>query len=153
MATIFNEYFATIGTRLANKLKSLATVTTTVTISTCNWFNSNGMPKFKLQPVSEQFVYDQLKQLKSNKAIGLDKISPRLLNDSARIITPSLTRLFNRSLDQKIFPSIWKKGKVSPLFKSGDRCDPNNYRPITVLPALSKIMEKLVHKQLYNYLN
>ena len=48
---------------------------------------------------------------------------------------------------------IWKKGKVSPLFKSGDRCDPNNYRPITVLPALSKIMEKLVHIQLYSYLN
>jgi hypothetical protein len=81
------------------------------------------MPKFKLQPVSEQFVYDQLKQLKSNKAIGLDEISPRLLKDSARVITPSLTRLFNRSLDKKTFPSIWKKGKVSPLFKSGDRCD------------------------------
>ena len=106
-----------------------------------------------MQPVSEQFVYDQLKQLKSNKAIGLDEISPRLLKDSARVITPSLTRLFNRSLDKKTFPSIWKKGKVSPLFKSGDRCDLNNYRPITVLPALNKIMEKLVHKQLYNYLN
>ena len=98
-------------------------------------------------------MYDLLRQLKVNKAIGLDEISPRLLKDSAHVITPSLTRLFNRSLANKTFPSIWKKGKVSPLFKSGDRCDPNNYRPITVLPALSKIMEKLVHIQLYSYLN
>ena len=111
------------------------------------------IPKFELQPVCEQFVYDLLRQLKVNKAIGLDEISPRLLKDSAHVIAPSPTRLFNRSLANKTFPSIWKKGKVSPLFKSGDRCDPNNYRPITVLPALSKIMEKIVHIQLYSYLN
>ena len=153
MATIFNEYFASIGTRLANRLRSLTTVTTRAICSTRNWFNSNMIPKFELQPVCEQFVYDLLRQLKVNKAIGLDEISPRLLKDSAHVITPSLTRLFNRSLANKMFPSIWKKGKVSPLFKSGDRCDPNNYRPITVLPALSKIMEKLVHIQLYSYLN
>ena len=44
-------------------------------------------------------------------------------------------------------------GKVSALFKKGDRCDPNNYRPITVLPTLSKILEKAVHNQLYYFLN
>ena len=150
MATIFNEYFASIGTRLANRLRSLTTVTTGAISSTQNWFNSNMIPKFELQSVCEQSVYDLPRRLKVNKAIGLDEISPRLLKDSAHVITRSLTRLFNRSLANKTFPSIWKKGKVSRLFTiyirlSGDRCNPNNYRPITVLPALSKIMEKLVH--------
>ena len=64
------------------------------------------IPKFELQPVCEQSVNDLLRQLKVNKAIGLDKISLRLLKDSAHVITPSLTRLFNRSLANETFPSI-----------------------------------------------
>ena len=55
MATIFNEYFARISTRLANKFTSLTTMTTRATTSTRNWFNSNMIPKFELQPVCEQF--------------------------------------------------------------------------------------------------
>ena len=51
------------------------------------------------------------------------------------------------------FPSLWKFGKASALFKKGDRCDPNNYRPITVLLTLSKILEKAVHNQLYFFLS
>ena len=47
---------------------------------------------------------------------------------------------------------MWKLGKVSALFKSGNRCDPNNYRPITVLPTVSKILEKAVHSQVYEHL-
>ena len=98
-----------IGTRLANRLRSLTTVTTGAISSTRNWFNSNMIPKFELQPVYEQSVYDLLRQLKVNKAIGLDEISPRLLQDSAHVITPSITRLFNRSLANKTFPSTLQK--------------------------------------------
>ena len=102
--------------------------------------------------MSESFVFKQLKTLKTNKAIGLDKISSRLLKDSAESIAPVLTRLFNRSLDSSVFPAIWKQGKVTALFKSGDKSDCNNYRPITVLPTVSKILERAVHQQLYGYL-
>ena len=63
-----------------------------------------------------------------------------------------LTKLFNRSLRSSTFPNIWKSGKVSALFISGDRSDPNNYRPITTLPTVSKILEKAVHSQVYSYL-
>ena len=106
---------------------------------------------FSFTPVSESFVF-KLKTLKTNKAIGLDKISSRLLKDSAESIAPVLTRLFNRSLDSSVFPAIWKQGKVTALFKSGDKSDCNNYRPITVLPTVSKILERAVHQQLYGYL-
>ena len=51
-----------------------------------------------------------------------------------------------------MYPDIWKCGKVTALFKSGERTDPNNYRPITVLPIVSKILEKAVHSQMYSYL-
>ena len=62
-------------------------------------------------------------------------------------------RLFNRSLQISTFPSIWKCGKVTALFKGGDRTDCNNYRPITVLPTISKILERAVHQQLYEFLS
>ena len=74
------------------------------------------------------------------------------MKDSASVVSGSLTRLFNQSLESRTFPSLWKFGKVSALFKKGDRCDSNNYRPITVLPTVSKILEKAVHIQLYAYL-
>ena len=65
-----------------------------------------------------------------------------------------LTRLFNRSLEISTFPSIWKCGKETALFKGGDRTDCNNYRPITVIPTFSKILERAVHQQqLYEFLS
>lgn len=97
-------------------------------------------------------MQNQLKTLKTNKAIGLDRISARLLKDSSTIISPSLTRLFNRSLQLGSFPNIWKLGKVAALFKGGNRTDVNNDRPITVLPTISKILERAVHGQLYDFL-
>ena len=50
------------------------------------------------------------------------------------------------------FPSEWKKAKVTPIYKDGDKSDVSNYRPISVLPILSKILERAVHDQMYNYL-
>ena len=61
--------------------------------------------------------------------------------------------LFKRSLEASTFPSIWKCGQVTALFKGGDRTDCNNYRPITVLPTISKILERAVHQQLYEFLS
>jgi len=104
--------------------------------------------------VIEEFVRGQLKQIRTNTEIGLDNIGARLLKDSASVISKSLTKLFNRSLVTLIFPSlnmeVWKG--IRPL-KKGDHYAPNNYRPITVLPTLSKFLKKAVHNQLYYFLN
>ena len=104
--------------------------------------------QFVFQPITENFVLSQLKSLKTNKAIGLDNISARLIKDASVVICDQLTCLYNRSLQSAVFPNIWKMGKVTALFKSGSRLDANNYRPITVLPTLSKILEKAVHSSL-----
>ena len=147
IAKILNEHFSIIETKLAQKLKSCR-----FHIYSAPAVNSNLPHEFAFEPITEEFVLRELKQLKTNKAIGLDNISARLLKDSASVISASLTRLFNLSLETRTFPSLWKFGKVAALFKKGDRCDANNYRPITVLPTISKILEKAVHTQLYAYL-
>lgn len=108
---------------------------------------------FSLKLITEKFVTDALNVLKQNKAVGLDKISARLLMDAANVITPSLTTLFNLSLQTQTFPSIWKDAKVVPLFKKGDKQNPSNYRLVSTLPTLSKILEKAVHSQFYSYLS
>ena len=108
---------------------------------------------FSFCSIKEFFVLKPLKTLKTNKAIGLDRISARLLKDSAECMAPILTRLFNRSLEASTFPSIWKCDKVTPLFKGDDRTNGNNYTPITVFPTISKILNQVVHQQLYKFLS
>ena len=65
------------------------------------------------------------------------------------VITSFLTALFNSSLQTRIFPFIWKTAKFIPLFKKGDKQNASNYRPISILPTISKILEKAVHTQFY----
>ena len=77
--------------------------------------NFHSLQKFVLEPIAEDFVLRQLKQLKTNKAIGLDNVSARLLKDSASVVSGSLTRLFNQSLESRTFPSLWK-------FEKSQRC-------------------------------
>lgn len=68
-------------------------------------------------------------------------------------ISASITKITNKSLECAEFPLRWKMARVTSLFKSGDRSDLNNYRPISVLPILSKILERHVYIYLYDYLS
>ena len=141
-----NSFFVSVGRKLAENFPD-------VSLSDRPEDNANvSGPGFSFQPVTEDFVIDAIKRLKPNKATGLDKISARLLKDSGQIIAPTLTSLFNRSLQTETFPSIWKNATVVPLHKKGDKQDPSNYRPISILPTLSKILERAVHTQFYGYL-
>ena len=89
--------------------------------------------------------------MKCSKTAEFDKISVRILKIAAPVIVPSLAKLMNISISSTVFPQRWKTAKVTPIYKSGDRTDTSNYRPISVLPALSKILERHVHVNLYNY--
>ena len=83
---------------------------------------------------------------------GLDGISCRLLKEAAPVITTSLTYIINLSIGSGIFPDDWKIARVSPVFKEDIKSDPNNYRPISVLPIVSKLIERIVFNQLYSFL-
>ena len=94
-----------------------------------------------------------IQKIPSNKASGFDKISARRLKEASPIVTRSLTFIINLSITTGIFPNAWKRARVSPIFKEDLRTDPNNYRPISVLPVVSKLIERVVFNQLYEYLN
>ena len=108
--------------------------------------------RFILQPISEKFILKQLRDLKVKKATGLDGIPARFLKDSAAVIAPTVTFLVNLSLSTGSVPDEWKKARVVPPYKSGGRENMDNYRPISILPVLSKILEKAVNSQLQQYL-
>ena len=133
-----NDYFTSIGRTLADKIRSafkprLPQPPTDLPYS------------FEFKELDESFVSQELRTLNTNKATGLDQISAKLLKDSAFTITDGLTQIFNYSLLSQTFPDIWKKGKIVPILKCNDPTSLNNYRPTTILPILSKIMERIVH--------
>ena len=148
IASLFNNFFTNIGITLANAIKQKYTRSTPASNPP---YQVHATFQFKEIEISS--VIKQLSTLKTNKSTGLDRISARLLKDAATVIAPTLTEIFNHSLKSSTFPQIWKDGKVTPIFKSGDRSNMSNYRPITVLPILSKILERFVHTQIYNHLS
>ena len=72
---------------------------------------------------------------------------------AANVIAPFIASLINKSITSGTFPNQLKCAKVYPIFKGGSKSDPSNYRPISILPTISKIFEKHVNKHLMNYLN
>ena len=107
---------------------------------------------FELAPVRARFVLDQLLSLKVGKSTGLDGISVRFLRDGAEVIAAPLCHVINMSLTSEVVPSGMKDARVTPLFKKGSRLDCGNYRPVSILNVLSKILERAVHGQLVSYL-
>ena len=93
-----------------------------------------------------------LKNVKVKKSTGLDKIPTKVLKNASSIIAPSLTFIFSLSLSSGIFIDDWKNARVCPIYKGNDRRDMGNYRPISILPIISKVFEKEVFQQLYHYL-
>lgn len=108
---------------------------------------------FNIPQINCSFVTNYLSNLDATKSTGLDCIGPRLLKIVPNVLAPSITYIINKSLTSGIFPTSWKQAKVTPIFKAGSKDDVNNYRPISILPTISKIIEKWIHKHLMSYLN
>ena len=89
----------------------------------------------------------------NNMSTGRDNISPCLLKLALPYIVEPLTYICNPSLSKKVFSAVLKKAKVIPLPKVKDLSEPNNFRPISILPLLSKPIERHVHKHLLKFLN
>lgn len=105
-----------------------------------------------LKSVLITYMQRLLQHLDVSKASGLDGIEARFLKLGAVAIAPSLAQLFNASLSSGVFPDDWKCAVVSPVYKKGDKSDPLNYRPISLLSCVSKVLEGIVFDQLYHHL-
>ena len=103
--------------------------------------------------ITEFEIFKILSKLDPSKATGPDGIGNKLLKESAISICEPLCKIFQRSLDAGIFPDMWKLASVTALHKKGSVNECNNYRPISLLPCIAKVFEKVVFNHMYNYLN
>ena len=148
IANGFCKFFSTI----ANKLKSNA-----YPLKNLVW----GRKKTKIFFEKHQFAFKDvtgckvlkyLKKLKRNCAVGIDEIPASFLKDTAFVIAKPLAYIINISLISGVFPADLSKAKVAPIFKSSSKESFDNYRPISVLPGISKVFEKCVHSQIMDHL-
>ena len=105
-----------------------------------------------MKQTTEDIVLKLLKNIDISKAAGVDNLPGRLLKDGAVILAKPITKICNFSIKLKFFPDPCKLAKLKPIFKKGSRIDPSNYRPISLLPLISVIFEKIVHYQMIDYL-
>jgi hypothetical protein len=108
--------------------------------------------QFTIQNVSLTKVYKLLSTIETSKSAWHDRIPGKLLRDAAEVIAPSLTAIFNASINTGIFPEDFKIAIISPIHKAGSKTNCDNYGPISVLSSVAKIYEKLVTEQLEIYL-
>ncbi len=108
--------------------------------------------KFRPLPVNVKTVTLIIKNLKETRSVGCGGISLKFIRDALYVIIFYLTCIINTSWTTGVFPQVWKHALVIPLFKKGDQDSVNNYRPISLLPILSKLVEKIVSTQLLDFL-
>ena len=104
-----------------------------------------------LNPTTEDEVKKCIENLKPKSSAGIDSISNRLIILLKEVLIKPITSLINLSYEQGIFPGIFKTAKVIPLYKSGNKSEIVNYRPISLLPCISKIFEKTMLTRLIEF--
>lgn len=138
-ANQFNKYFATIGTVIKNKL---GVVDTEVHYS----------QGFTFSEVNEETVGKLIEKLRTGVATGADGISARIIKDSKETILPIMTALVNLSFRTSTFPESMKAATIKCLHKKNSTDEPANYRPLSILPVLSKIFERAAVDQMVQFL-
>ena len=142
-----NEYFTSVGSNLANAIDTRGKPTYT------SYLRVPSITRFNFTYTNSDEVRILINNLKPKQSAGHDSISSKLLKDIGHIIAPTLSVIINQSLYTGIFPKQLKIAKVIPLFKKGEETSIENYRPISLLSSISKVFERAVFNQLYQYLD
>ena len=141
-----SKYYCSIGEQLSNKIPNKP-----------NTFVKESLPNvrtaFRFSPLTPQQLIKTMSKFKTSKGFGVDNISSFFLKKGMPILASSLSQLFNLSISRGQFPDSWKVARVVPIYKDGPTYDRSNYRPISVLPVVARLFEKLIYEQLYSYLN
>ena len=144
IANAFNNYFTQVGPSLNRNIPH-------TNIQYEAYLRDPNEHSLFLNPITESEICDIVSKFK-NKSPGIDDIKPSLIKSVITYISDPLCHIFNLSLTTGIFPKKLKVAKVTPVFKNGDPAELGNYRPISVLSCLSKILEKLVFNRTMNFL-
>ena len=145
VATAFNNYFVSISAELD---KAIPQVPETVN-DFCSPSCSNS---FFFAPCTEPEINSIIKSISNSKSVGHDQICSEIVKQVAPQLTPALVEIINLSLTCGQFPDKLKIAKVISIYKSGSKTDVSNYRPISILPVVSKIFERVAFTRLYSFL-
>ena len=104
--------------------------------------------KFSVRAIGIEEIREATAKIKTAKSIGIDSISSFFLKLALSFIENSLAALFNTSLETSNFPDLRKIARVTPIYKEGDKTEESNYRPILLLPVISRLFEKLAFDRL-----
>ena len=145
IANTFNNYFASIA-ETTKKTKYSH-------IHFSDYLSNKNSSTIFLQPTDKEEIANIISSLNSNKASGPNSIPYRILFLLKNEISKQLADFFNLSFMTGVFPSVLKTATVVPIFKKDSKLNYSNYRPISLLPNIEKILEKLMYERLYTFLN
>jgi len=136
-AELFNQYFFSVFTECSSQEPNL---------------DESNLPDMSLKEIhlAESDVYNALTSLNPNKATGIDSVSPCVLKHCASALVAPLFYLFTTSLDTTIIPTEWKTHMIVPVFKANEKTSVKNYRPISLLCNVSKVLEGLIYDKVFN---
>ena len=142
IADSFNKYFTDIGPNLAEKIPTPSNKHFT------DYLNRPCTNHMSFTPITENDTLKIINELSNKTSTGIDGISTKMLKGIKHAIYKPITYLINQSLSSGIFPDKLKIAKITPIFKKDDNRQIENYRPISLLPSISKIFEKVIHNQI-----
>ena len=145
VADHFNEYFAGVGQRISDDLKREASADLPLRLPRV----VSGA--FRVQCITLSELSLALQRMSSSKAVGPDSVPLSLLRECFAVIGPHLLHVVNHSLASGRVPAVWKLATVVPLHKGGELTEPSNFRPISVLSVVGKLVERVVCTQLLEY--
>ncbi len=145
IANGFNDFFVDVGPRLSESVPQSSK-------SFRDFLGDQYDEEFNFQEVNSFIINTTLSKLKSKSSVGNDNISMKLLKEIMPLIIMPIIHLFNLSLKTGYIPDNYKCAKIIPIYKAGEKDRFDNYRPISILPALSKLLEKIVAFQMIRYL-
>ena len=146
ISDVLNEHFCSIGTRLQNQIPHN------------NDMYKNYLPppllnSFYFRPMHHEEVETEISRLNPRKSSGADNIGGKILQLCPHIFAYNLTKIYNRAIEMGDYPQGMKLARVIALYKKGDKHLCDNYRPISLLSCFNKIFEKLICRQLLNFIN
>ena len=146
IANKFNNFFHSIATKIESKI-----IQTKTTLQ--DTLKNPNEKSFFIHPTTKEEIEDNIKLLNDDKTTGPNSIPTQTLKQLKKTLSEPLNNLINLSFTTSIFPNIAKIATIAPLYKNDTKLECNNYQPISLLSNIGKLIEELLHKRLYFFLN